>query len=63
MFPLSRILRNRILDARIPTLPPYEPFVHWKCPHKNHPLKNDNSISKSTSATISIKVAVSLLAK
>ncbi|VDK31896.1 unnamed protein product [Taenia asiatica] len=43
----GRILLNRILDARTPGSPPYKPFVHWQCPYKSHPLKNDNSISKS----------------
>ncbi|KAH9282609.1 hypothetical protein ECG_04184 [Echinococcus granulosus] len=41
----GRILLNRVLDARIPKPPPYKPFIHWQCPYKNHPLKNDNSIT------------------
>nr|CUU98721.1 hypothetical transcript [Hymenolepis microstoma] len=42
----GKILLNRIQDVIIPEHPPERPFTYWQMPQKNHPLKNNNAISK-----------------
>ncbi|VUZ45315.1 unnamed protein product [Hymenolepis diminuta] len=41
----GRILLNRIQDAIFPENPPERPFTYWQLQQKNHPLKNNNTIT------------------